>query len=127
MPNKNEAPQSSGASRKSCGGCFRKSVTCHDDLGQALVAYIHQFVPDAQGKELELRLALVKARDYCARLRGTTVNFRAHNHACDGHEMAGEYVFADVPTGRLEIAVSYCRHIVMAAFLADHLESEGAA
>lgn len=39
--------------------------------------------------------------------------------------MAGEFVFADVPADRLKIAVAYCRNLVHAAFLAEHLESEG--
>ncbi len=90
-----------------------------------LAFHIRQFVPDADGAELEHRKALLKARDYAAALRGQTVGQLAYSHACDAHEMAGEFVFADAPAVRLEIAVKYCRHIVMAAFLADHLQGEG--
>jgi len=90
-----------------------------------LTFHIHQFAPAADGLELEHRTALLNARDYAAALRGRVVGQLAHNHACDAHEMAGEFVFAEVPLARLEIAVKYCRHMVMAAFLADHLEAEG--
>lgn len=114
MPLKSEAPHDGGASRNSY----------HAE--QALIAYVRQFVPNASGEELQHRLALVKARDYAAALRGNTASHIAHNHACDAHEVAGQFVFADVPSKRLEIAVKYCRHTVMAAFLADHLDSERA-
>ncbi len=87
--------------------------------------HIRQYVPDATGEELEHRKALMKARDYAAALRGQTLGQLAYSHACDAHEMAGEFVFAPVPIARLDLAVKYCRHIVMAAFLADHLEGEG--
>jgi hypothetical protein len=87
--------------------------------------HVRQFAPDAEGEELEHRTALLKARDYAASLRGNTLGERAFCHACDAHEMAGAFVFAEVPIARLRIAVEYCRYMVMAAFLADHLESEG--
>lgn len=103
------------------GGSREHSI--HDlDVDQALATYVRHFMPDAQASDLDLRIALFKARDYCASLRGSTIHQLAHNHACDGYEMAGEFVFADVPAERLEIAIRYCRHMVMAAFLADHLQ-----
>ena len=93
-----------------------------EEVERALVTYVRHFMPDALDSDLRLRISLLKARDYCASLRGSTIHHMAHNHACDGHEMAGEFVFADVPAERLEIALRYCRHMVMAAFLADHLQ-----
>lgn len=92
-----------------------------------LTFHIREFVPDADGAELEHRKALLKARDYAAALRGQTVGQLAYSHACDAHEMAGDFVFSQAPAARLELAVKYCRYIVMAAFLADHLERGGAA
>lgn len=73
---------------------------------------------------MEQRQALLKARDYAAMLRAQTDSAIATNHAIDAHECAGAYVFARVPVARLKIAVSYCRAMVQAAFLADHLERE---
>jgi hypothetical protein len=90
-----------------------------------LAFHVRSFVPDCQdGEELEQREALLKARDYAAMLRGRTDSPIATNHAIDAHECAGAYVFADVPVARLKIAVGYCRAMVQAAFLADHLERE---
>jgi len=87
--------------------------------------HIREFVPAAEGPELEHRTALLKARDYAAMLRGSVESRTALDHAADAHEMAGAFVYADVPPERLEIAVKYCRHLVHAAFLAEHLDSEG--
>ena len=113
-------------SEDSQNGGNRESSMRDEDADQALVTYVRHFVPNAMDNDLKLRLSLVKARNYCASLRGNTIHQLAYSHACDGHEMAGEFVFADVPTERLEIAVRYCRHMVMAAFLADHLQGERA-
>ena len=90
-----------------------------------LAFHIRQFAPDAQGDELEHRMALLKARDYAASLRGQCPSERAADHACDAHEMAGAFVFAPVPVPRLKMAAAYCRCMVQAAFLAAHLDEEG--
>ena len=87
--------------------------------------HIHQFVPAAEGEELESRITLLKARDYAAAMRSKTISRRAYDHACDAHEMAGEFVYADVPVLRLELAARYCRNLVVAAMLAEQLEGEG--
>ena len=90
-----------------------------------LAFHIREFVPDcADGPEMTQRQALLKARDYAAMLRGRVATGIALAHAAAAHEMAGEYVFADAPPERLETAVAYCRNMVHAAFLADHLEGE---
>ena len=87
--------------------------------------HIRQFVPECTDPvEMEARQALLKARDYAAMLRSRTEGQLALSHATDAHEAASAFVFADVPTDRLRIAVSYCRNMVQAAFLADHLERE---
>lgn len=87
--------------------------------------HVRQFVPDcADGEEMEQRQALLRARDYATVLRSKVTCEAAYNHAIDAHEMAGAYVFADVSPDRLKVAVAYCRNLVHAAFLADHLDME---
>jgi len=90
-----------------------------------LVFHIHQFVPAAEGKELEHRIALLSARDHASHLIAQVLNEKAYQHAHDAHDLAGAFVFAEVSEARLKIALQSCRHLVMAAYLADHLESEG--
>ena len=87
--------------------------------------HVCQFVPDCKGEELEYRTPLLKARGYAAMLRARVRSETALDHAAAAHEMASEFVFADVPLARLKIAVAYCRNLVDAAFLGDHLEREG--
>lgn len=92
-----------------------------------LALHVRQFVPAcADGDEMAQRTALLKARDYAARLRGTTISEMALAHAAEAHEIAGAFVFANVPIDRLKIAVAYARNLVQAAFLVEHLEREGA-
>ena len=132
MPQKSETPHKGGASRNSCGGSSRDSsknsfrqMQPHVERSDDLASHVRQFVPDCVGKELEQRIALLIARDFAAFLRGNVRTEMALEHAAAAHEMAGAFVFADVPTDRLIIAVGYCRNLVRAAFHADHLESEG--
>ena len=89
-----------------------------------LAFHIHQFVPGCQGEELQHRTSLLVARDYAAELRSKVTTPRALEHAADAHEMAGAFVFSEAPPDRLKIALEYCRNLVHAAFLADHLEGE---
>ncbi|MFN6933759.1 MAG: hypothetical protein ACK4NZ_01255 [Tsuneonella sp.] len=89
-----------------------------------LAIHVRQFLPDCVDAELEHRQALFVARDYAADLRAKVTSETALAHAADAHEMAGAFVYADVPTDRLKIAVAYCRNLVHAAFLAEHLERE---
>jgi hypothetical protein len=92
-----------------------------------LAFHVRHYVPACQdGEELEQRTALLKAREYAAMLRGQTESAIATNHAIDAHECAGAYCYANVPVDRLKIAVAYCRAMVQAAFIADHLEREAA-
>lgn len=90
-----------------------------------LLTQVRHFVPDCQdGDELEQRRALLKAREYAAMLRAQAEGDIAIEHAIAAHEAAGAYCYAKVPVARLKIAVGYCRAMVQAAFLADHLERE---
>jgi hypothetical protein len=85
--------------------------------------HIRQFMPDAQGEELEHRQALLKARDWAAALRGRTNSLRAFNLAVEAHEVAGEFVFAQGETPqRLGFAAKLARHLVGAAMLAEQLD-----
>lgn len=87
--------------------------------------HIRQFVPDAQGEELEHRQALLTARDYAAALRGSVHSEWALTLAAEAHEAAGAYCFADESCDRLKIVVGYCRNLVHAAMLADWMDREG--
>ena len=88
--------------------------------------HIRQFVPAcADGDEMEARTALLKARDFAAAQRGKVYSTEAINLSCEAHEAAGAFVYADVPVDRLKIAVGYCRNLVHAAYLAEHLSREG--
>lgn len=92
-----------------------------NDTGLAF--HVHTYCPDAAGKELEHREALLKARDFAAAIRGKTVSRAAYDHAVTAHDIAGEYVFADVSEETLANVVKYCRHLVQAAILAEYLDA----
>ena len=89
-----------------------------------LAFHINSFCPAAEGDELQERIALLKARDYAAALKPNMRSDWAYDLSCAAHEAAGHFVYAQVPTNRLKIAVNYCRNLVQAAMLADHLEGE---
>lgn len=90
-----------------------------------LEAHVRQFVPDAAGEELELRVTLLKARDWAAALRGRTVSWLATECACHAHEVAGHFVFRlGESLARLELASILCRALVKAAMAADSLDGE---
>jgi hypothetical protein len=84
--------------------------------------HIHTFVPEAEGEELQQRIALLTARDYAADLMGKTCCRHAQDYAGDAHQLAGRFVFAEETAARLEIAVALCRNLVRAAMLMDHLD-----
>lgn len=85
--------------------------------------HVRHYVPDATGEDLEARVALLKARDWAAALRGRTVSRKAYDFACDAHEVAGAFVFAAGETKqRLDFAVKLCRHLVAAAMIVEQLE-----
>lgn len=90
----------------------------------SLAIHIRQYVPDADGAELEHRIALLKARDWNAAMRGRTDCSFASQLACDGHEVAGRFVFATGESeARLKVAASLCRHLALAANAAEALDA----
>lgn len=90
-----------------------------------LAFHIRQFVPAAEGAELEHRIALLNARSCAGELVGQAIGDMAYSTARDALDIAQAFVFAEAPAARLQIALQLCRHLVMAAYLADHLEDEG--
>lgn len=85
--------------------------------------HVREFLPDcADGEEMELRKALLKAREYASVLKPRMASDTAYDLACAAHEVAGQYVYAEVTTGRLEIARNLCRALVQAAMCTEHLE-----
>ena len=88
--------------------------------------HVRHFLPDCpDGEEMELRKALLTARDYSAMLRSRVQTEWAITLAAEAHETAGLFVFAPVPLDRLKLSRDYCRNLVQAGMLADWLESEG--
>ena len=87
--------------------------------------HIRQFVPDAEGEELEHRQALLVARDYAAMLRSRVQTEWAITLAAEAHETAGTYAFADTSCDNLKTITAYCRNLVQAAMLADWFDREG--
>lgn len=90
-----------------------------------LIFHVQQFLPDSQGRDLELRTTLLKAMNYAAAMRGRYDRPRAYGYAADAHDLAGHYVFRSVPIHVLEMAVDACRALVKAAQLVDALELIG--
>ena len=86
--------------------------------------HVRQYVPTAQGEDLEHRTALLKARDWAAVLRGRVDSAFALQLVIQAHDVAGEFVFAkDESPERLAFAVKLCRHLVGAAVIAEQLEN----
>lgn len=77
----------------------------------------------AVGTAEEHRAALSTARDYCNKLTTTVMAPQAYAYATEAREIAETYMNAEVPAARLRIARDLARNLVMAAFLADHLDS----
>ena len=94
---------------------------------RSLAFHVRTFVPDcADGEEMEHRQALLKARDFAAAQRGKVFSDFANHLSCEAHELAGAFVYAGVPNARLKLAVDLCRHLVSAAYIAEHLAEGGA-
>jgi len=90
-----------------------------------LAFHVRKYVPDClDGDEMERRKSLLTARDYAVMLITRTKAEIATDHAIAAREVADAFAFSDVPLARLDIALSYCRHLVQCAFIADHLERE---
>lgn len=90
-----------------------------------LAFHVRQFVPDCNdGEEMELRKALLVARDYAAMLRSRVGTEWAITLAAEAHEVAGEYAFAVASLDRMKTVRDYARNLVQAAMLADWFERE---
>lgn len=87
--------------------------------------HVRHYVPDAAGDELAHRVALLKARDWSAALRGRSQSWLATECAFHAHDVAGRFVYrlGESPE-RLEAAANLCRALVKAALTADTLDSE---
>lgn len=85
--------------------------------------HVREFVPACKdGDEMLLRVGLLKARDYAAAVRGRSLSGHACDLAATVHDVAGEYVFADVSTAQLKMALTYCRAIMQGALTAESME-----
>lgn len=83
------------------------------------------YLPASDGRDLDLRVRLLKARDMAAAMRGRTESVLASWLACQCHETAGAIVFAaGVGEARLDLAVQMCRALIKAAMAADSLNSD---
>ena len=86
--------------------------------------HVRQYVPTAQGEDLESRVTLLKARDWAAAMRSQVDSDFARYLVAEAHETAGAFVFAkDESTERLAFAAKLCRHLVGAAVIAEQLEN----
>ena len=89
--------------------------------------HVLHYVPNASGEELEHRIALLKARDWGAAMRGRTESLRAFNLAIEAHEVAGAFVFAlHEKPARLGQAAKLARYLVGAAMQAELLDADDA-
>ena len=87
--------------------------------------HVHQFMPDCEGEELELRITLLKAREFAGELRCTTISEFARNHAIDAQSAADHFLYCPSATpSKLGDAVQYCRLCVQCAYLAENLDPE---
>jgi len=91
-------------------------------VDDTLIKHVKTYCPKAQGKELELRISLLKARDYAAGIRGRGESYWANNYAGHAHEIAGEFVFnTQESEARLDMALQLCRSLVKAAMTSEGL------
>tara|TARA_R110002072_G_scaffold138109_5_gene281196 strand:+ start:27587 stop:27898 length:312 start_codon:yes stop_codon:yes gene_type:complete len=85
--------------------------------------HVRQFVPEcADGEEMDLRTALLVARDYAAMLRSRVGTEWALTLAAEAHDMAGKFAFANASLDRLKVVRDYCRNLVQAAMLTDWMD-----
>ena len=84
-----------------------------------------QFMPEGTDKAKEHREALMVARDYAAMLCSRVRSESALEHAICARDVASTMAFAEASDSDLGIAVAYCRNLVHASYLAEHLASEG--
>lgn len=91
-----------------------------------LAFHVRHFIPECvDGEEMELRKALLIARDYAAMLRSRVSSEWSLALVAEAHETAGEFAFGETSLDRLKVARDYCRNLVQAAMLADWFERGG--
>lgn len=101
-------------------------MTAPQTLDPSLVFHVRQYVADADGAELEHRVALLKCRGWAAAIRGRTESPLAIECASYADHVAGLFVFrAGESVGRLDEVVRMCRNLVVAAMRADSLNEPG--
>lgn len=90
-----------------------------------LSKHVQHFLPKAEGEELAHRIALLKARDYAGMIRCKPIGEIARQHAIDAQQAADHFFHDEGASAQeLKLAVDYCRHLVQAAFIAEHLDPE---
>lgn len=90
-----------------------------------LAYHVREFVPGSEGEDLEHRIALLKAREYAAKIRCKPVGEIARGHAIDAQQVADLFLHDEHCTlDRLKLAVTYCRNLVQAAVIAEFLDLE---
>ena len=83
------------------------------------------YLPASEGRDLDLRVRLLKARDMAAAMRGRTDSALASWLACQCHEIAGAVVFAGrVSEVQLDLVLQLSRSLIRAAMASDSLNSD---
>ena len=83
------------------------------------------YLPTSAGRDLDLRVRLLKARDMAAAMRGRSESPLADWLACQCHEIAGAMVFSTaLREAQLDLALQLCRALIRAAMSADSLNSD---
>lgn len=90
-----------------------------------LAFHVQQFIPECDGEELELRKALLTAREYASMIRCKPIGELARCHAIDAQQ-AADHFFHDkgASVTELRLARDYIRHLVAAAMIAEHIDPE---
>lgn len=97
----------------------------HEAIEQGMIFQIREHMERlVEGDELSHRVSLMKARDYATSLTTRTKSQAALGYALDARDFAGEVVFQEMGTDRLECCVRHCRHLVQCAFTAEALGRE---
>lgn len=91
-----------------------------------LAYHVRHFMPNVDERSIVYREALLVARDYAALRKAVATSEFGYACACEAHSTAGALVYADLSVDRLKVAVAYCRNLVHASYLAEHLSDEGA-
>lgn len=117
------AATATGAESVEAGAATRSHTPMMTD--EQWNAYVRHHLPEADDEELAHRVAMLKARDWAATLRGSATSQRAVDLAITAHETAGEHVFAPgITVKRLGCAARACRRLIGAALEFEQLDGE---